>query len=260
MPVTARSRVPGAPDVSRRPQPAHLPAGPARRQTAMKMKHLLGSVSLCALLSVAQPVRADVTVGVDPGAPWIGYMNVFDLNWNYLWGSPWGTADLNAAFAGDVLTLEPNYSIARDVPPTDSYWWKPDGTGNKMMDANFYVEDSATLPGQKVTFTGRVLSNTLDQAYAATAFIKDFAPDYSWHQIAAVDLLPGDFAVTLQTLGPGRHVQYGFEVKGRNARLEDRNRLGNVKVTAAGPVIPEPSAMALLASGGLGLFAFRRRR
>lgn len=226
----------------------------------MRMKHLLGSVSLCALMAVGLPVRADVTVGVDPAAPWIGYMNVFDLSWNYQWGSPWGTPDLNAAFTGDILTLEPNYSIARDVPLSDSYWWKPDGTGNKIMDANFYVEDSVTLPGEKVTFTGHVLGNTLDQAYSATAFIKDFAPDYSSHQLAAVALLPGDFSITLQTLGPGRHVQYGFEVIGRNARLDDRDRLGNVKVTAAGPVIPEPSTLVFLASSGLGLLAVRRRR
>lgn len=225
----------------------------------MKMKFLLGSVTLCVLLAAAMPARSAVTVGVDPAAPWGGWMNWFDLNWNYVGGSGWGTADLNAAFSGDVLTLEPNYSIARDVPLSDSYWWKPDGTGNKIMDANFYVEDSATLPGQEVTFTGLVLENTLLKPYRSTAFIKDFAPDYSSFNTIAIELVPGPFSITLATAGGGRHVQYGFETTGPNARLEDRDRLGKVLVTAV-PPIPEPSSLALLATSALGLLAVRRRK
>ena len=105
---------------------------------------------------------AAVTVGVDSGATWLGFMNVFNLPADggaFAFNGSWGTADLNASFAGPLLTLTPNTSIDRDVP-ADPFWWKGDGSANKNMFASMYVQDN-TLAGQTVTFTGRVLANSL---------------------------------------------------------------------------------------------------
>jgi len=142
-------------------------------------------------------------------------MNVFELpshGGGYVFGSSWGTADLAATFSGPTLTLAPN-----SVNDTSSFWYSPSGgpgsTGNKTMDANMYVEDSATLPGQTVTFTGQVLANTFVSPFTSVAFIKDFAPDYSSSTSITVPLTPGIFSISLATT-PGTHVQYGFETIG----------------------------------------------
>jgi hypothetical protein len=220
-------------------------------------------MSLCKLslpavifLTTISTAKADMTVSVDPGAAWIGYMNVFELPANggaYLWGSGWGTADLNASFSGSILILTPNTSIDRDVP-NDSYWWVggADGAPNKNMDANLYVQDDA-LAGQTVTFTGNVLANTLVSPYTSTIFIKDFAPDYSSFVSTTLSAAPGVFSLSLLT-GVGDHIQYGFETIGPDARLSTVASLGFVQATA----VPEPSAFALLA-GGMVVLLIRRR-
>ncbi|HEY3269481.1 MAG TPA: PEP-CTERM sorting domain-containing protein [Armatimonadota bacterium] len=228
------------------------------------MSSLIKTIAFCALLGASIRANAAVTVSVDPSAPWQGYMNVFDLPADggaYKFGSGWGTADLNAGFAADTLTLTPNTSISRDVATTDAYWWKPDGSGNKNMDANFYVENSTTLPGQEVTFTGMVLENSLITPYTSVAFIKDFAPDYSSNVSTTAALAPGAFSISLATT-TGHHIQYGFETMGPNASLADVQRLGKVRVTAAStqPPVPEPSSLALMAPGLFGVLAAWRKR
>lgn len=184
--------------------------------------------------------HSQVTVTVDPTQTWIGYMN-----WSPVAGdapgyggsgsSPWGTADLDASFSGTTATLTPNTSISRDVPLSDNYWWNADGSGANDMDANFYVEDSTTLPGQVVTFNGTVLANTLVSPYTSVAFIKDFASDYSTYTSATAPLTPGAFSINLATT-PGTHVQYGFETVGPNAPLAMVAALGSAQIAPATPV------------------------
>jgi hypothetical protein len=201
----------------------------------------------------------DTTVTVDPSASWIGFMNVFELPSNggaYVFGSPWGTADLTAVFSGPVLTLGPN-----TIGDPDPFWYTPSGgpgaTGNKNMDANMYVEQTNTLSGQTVTFKGVVLSNTLVSPYTSVAFIKDFAPDYSSSTSVTIPLNPGPFSLSLATSAQaGRHVQYGFETIGPNVWITDVGPKGNVQVTA----IPEPAMLTLVGLAALGLSACRRRR
>ncbi|HEY3413124.1 MAG TPA: PEP-CTERM sorting domain-containing protein [Armatimonadota bacterium] len=228
------------------------------------MKSLVRIIAICALFGTAIKADASVTVGVDPSANWLGYMNVFSLpsdGGGYLWGSPWGTADLRATFAGPVVTLSPN-TISPPNGLADAYWYKADGTGNKTMDANFYVENSTTLPGQLLNFTGEVLANSLVPPYTSVAFIKDFAPDYSsWTSVTA-PLVPGVFNIGLQTTAAGHHVQYGFETIGPNVWITNAADKGFVKVTAVKetPPVPEPSTLALFASSAVGLLSLRRNR
>lgn len=208
-------------------------------------------------LAGAMPAMADVSVTVDPAAPWIGFMNVSELPSNgggYVFGSPWAPADLAAVFTGPVLRLAPN-----SVNDTSPFWYTPMGgpgsSGNKIMDANMYQEVTGPFSGTTVTFSGIVLSNTLTAAHTSVAFIKDFAPDYSSSVTVTVPLTPGPFSVSLATIAdPARHVQFGFETIGVNVWITDVEPYGNVQVTA----IPAPAGgLALLGLGGL---LARRRR
>jgi len=107
-----------------------------------------------------------------------------------------------------------------------------------------------------VTFEGTVLSNTLTDAHTATAFIRDFAPDFSSFNEVTAALTPGDFSITLATdPGAGRHVQYGFNFQGENVWVTDRDPFGTVVIAA----VPEPASASVLLLAGLGLVARRRR-
>jgi hypothetical protein len=219
-------------------------------------RYLLACVLSLGLLC-AKPADAAVIVGPDPSAPWLGFMNVFELPSNggaFVFGSPWGTADLTATFAGDVLTLGPN-----TIGDPDPFWYVggggPGAQGNKVMDANMYVQSEA-LAGETVTFTGIVLSNTLVSDYTSVAFIKDFAPDFSSFNQVTVPLTPGEFSITLATTPvAGRHVQYGFETIGPNVWITDVGPKGTVQVTQ----VPEPGS-ALLLGFGCAVAALGRRR
>src|SRR5882672_1442939 len=140
---------------------------------------------------ICAAAQADTIVSVDPSASWQGFMNVSDLPSSggaYEFGSGWGAADLTAVFSGPLLTLGPN-----TIADGSSYWYTPSGgpgaTGNKIMDANMYVEQPAgTYAGQTLTFKGKVLTNTLVSPYTSVAFIKDFAPNYSSNVSVTVPL------------------------------------------------------------------------
>ena len=211
----------------------------------------------CVVLASAGRASA-ATVTVDPAASWNGFMNVFELPANggaFVFGSGWGTADLVATFSGDVLTLKPN-----SVNDVSTFWYQgggaPGNPGNKIMEANMYVEATNTLSGQTVTFEGNVLANSLTSAHSAVVFIKDFAPDYSSHVPVTIPVTPGPFTISLNTLpGAGRHVQYGFAMTGPNVWITDVAPFGSVQVTA----IPEPMSLALAGAGLLGIVAIRRR-
>lgn len=205
---------------------------------------ILGTVLGC--LALASAARAQtVSYTVDPyfadPTPWLGYMNVFELPANggaFVFGSPWGTADLTAVFNGPTLTLGPN-----TIGDPNPFWYTPSGgpgaQGNKIMDANMYVEFPAgTNNGVNITFAGVVTSNTLDPAYRAVAFIKDFDASYSSFLFTEVPLTPGPFSITVDTIpDPTRHVQFGFTINGPNVWVTDVAPLGNVQVKAI-PVTP----------------------
>jgi hypothetical protein len=193
-------------------------------------------------------------------------MNVSETPQNggaYVFGSSWGTSDLTATFSGPVLTLGPN-----SVNDPSNFWYTPAGgpgsVGNKIMDANMYVETTGVYTGQTLTFAGSVLSNTLvgsvnqqGNGWTSVAFIKDFAPDYSSSVTVTAPLTPVAFSVSLATINnPARHIQYGFETIGPDVWVTDRGPIGGIQVTA----VPEPAIMTLAGLAGLCFTAIRRRR
>lgn len=200
-------------------------------------------------------------VGVnDSTGPWLGFMNVFELPSNgggYVFGSPWGVPDLVTTFnnPGSTLTLSPN-----SVNDTSPFWYVggggPGAPGNKIMEANLYIETTDVYNGQTVVFQGNVVSNSFTSAHVASIFIRDFAPDYSSVIQTTIPLTPGPFSLSLDTLpGAGRHVQWGFQVRGVNVWSTDTGPFGNAVIST----IPTPAGAGVLAIGGL-LAARRRRR
>jgi hypothetical protein len=213
-------------------------------------------LAVFAVFAALTTASAQTYVYVDPSQTWIGYMNVFDLPSNgggYEFGSAWATADLDATFSGSVLTFTPNTSIDRDAP-NDPYWWNPDGSPNKYMDANFYVQNDS-LAGQTVVFSGYCWTNSLVPPYSTntTAFIKDFVSDYSSFTTVTSNLYGGFFSISLAT-SSGDHIQYGFEMIGPDARITNLVNLGAVVIASnpppPGPIItlPPSSTSVLLGS------------
>lgn len=191
-------------------------------------------ILLACALCAGSVLAADVTV-----SPQIsnGYMNVYDLGYNYLWGSGWGFGDLCAAFSGPNLVLSPN-----TIGDPDPYWYLPGGgpgsVGQKIMFADSYAQvDDGSLAGQTLNFTGTVLTSTLTSAHVAKAFIRDFAPDFSSFNQTIIDLpASGEFVVSQALVNdPARHVQWGFELIGVNVWVTDVAPYGNIVI---GPFVP----------------------
>ena len=224
----------------------------------------LASIGGATILAMSFSTASAANITVNPADNWIGFMNVFETpqhGGGYVFGSSWGTPDLTAVFSGPVLTLGPN--TINDPAP---FWYTPSGgpgsVGNKIMDANMYVETTGTYTGQTLTFAGNVLANTLvghtdanGNGWTSVAFIKDFAPDYSSSVSITVPLNAGPFSISLPTINdPNRHIQYGFETVGPDVWITDVGPYGNIRVTA----VPEPTTLGVLALGAL--VATRRRR
>ena len=90
----------------------------------MRIKSNLFKTCLATLLLAGAVAKSNAaTFTVDPGAGWLGYMNVFDLpsaGGVYRFGNLWDIPDLAATFSGPVLTLAPN-----SIGDPNSYWYTP---------------------------------------------------------------------------------------------------------------------------------------
>jgi hypothetical protein len=184
--------------------------------------------------------EAQTNVTVDPAKIVNGYMNVYELDGTtYVFESGWGLADLTAVFSGYDLTLGPNC-----IGDINEFWYKcvgdsvppncggPGAPGNKVMEANAYAQETGTLSGQLITFSGEVLAYSLTSAHPVIAFIKDFASDYSSYVESSAPLTAtGSFSISLDTIDdPGRHVQYGFQMKGVNVWVTDLGPFGSITI------------------------------
>ena len=68
-------------------------------------------------------------------------------------------------------------------------------------------------------------------AHVATVFIKDFAPDYSSSNSVSAPLAHGPFSLSLPTdPGEGRHIQFGFTVRGENVWVTDTAPFGTAVI------------------------------
>jgi hypothetical protein len=187
---------------------------------------------------------AGTKVTVDSSKTWLDQMTVYNLpadGGNYLFNSGWGLSDLPAGFSAGNITVGPNVSIYRDNPQTDAYWWQPDGSGNKNMQADFYVENPA-LSGRIVTFSGYVWTNTLGTNWFSTAFIKELDQNnnYALVQMVTNNLIGTNFTISMAT-GTGHTIQYGIETFGPNVNPTIFPDAGHVIVSSnppsAGPLI-----------------------
>ncbi|MDG5491348.1 T9SS type A sorting domain-containing protein [Psychroserpens sp. SPM9] len=203
----------------------------------MKKKYMFIALIVLALLpaNAQTNINFDATsFSPDPAGTGLAFMNVANLpapdgDGAFQFGSGWGIADLIAILdtGSNTVTLKPN----RIGDPAE--YWQGDGTqlrGNKIMDANHYIED-ATLNGTSFTFNASVVSNTLNNTgiapydFSFTAFIKVFAADFS--SVLASDIIDlrstsGDFTLTMDATGftSGEHIQYGFQMIGPNINLD----------------------------------------
>ncbi|NNF06465.1 MAG: hypothetical protein HKN21_06870 [Candidatus Eisenbacteria bacterium] len=195
--------------------------------------------------------QADINVTIDPADFTFGYMIVYNLPADggaYQFEGGWGFSDLVATFSGSDLTLSPN-----TIGDPNEYWYKcvgsavppncggPGAPGNKCMEAIGHAQiDDGSLSGDNVIFSGEVLANSFTQAHTVTAFIRDFAPDFSSFNETQLPLNAiGPFSLSLATIAdPTRHVQYGFITKGENVWVTDTGPFGSMTI---GPVGPTPT-------------------
>ena len=116
--------------------------------------------------------------------------------------------------ANDVITLQPNtYVFDGATNSMDPAYINPDGTSAAYLEQDYYIVND-DLAGQTLTFAGYCVSNSLDSAYTARAWIKDASPSWGVEHRYDTNLVAGQpFILTVPTT-PGNHVQYGFGLWG----------------------------------------------
>lgn len=206
---------------------------------------------LCAVVLGSAPSPAQITVKVDSTKTWNAYLNVFDTNNAYIYGQGFGAAELRARFAPDqasatrvVLNINTNL-----YNPADPFWNLPDGTPNKHLEANFYVDVGTAFGGNDVTFEGTVESNSLPAGWTCEAVIKQFGGGYAYIGDTRAALETGiPFSVT-RFIPAGNICQYGFLLFGPNTAPDSAAALTGVSVIVdnADPAITrEPSSQRVL--------------
>jgi hypothetical protein len=206
----------------------------------MKKFTLKISILLLTVLTGFYTTKAQQTFTINASAPWVGYMNVFDMSNNYQWGSFWGVPALKTIVntGANSVTFQPNFNtyadaIASGNPVDIAYWTNGAGGGNKIMDALSFIEPSG-LAGQTITFTGYVTSNTLNAAYTRVAFIKFLDPNIGYAQTfytdAPIGAMGTSFSISAAVpVSPANLVvQYGVSIRGVNANPANEAALGSL--------------------------------
>ncbi|WP_158211797.1 T9SS type A sorting domain-containing protein [Polaribacter tangerinus] len=186
------------------------------------------------------------TVTINSDNNWKGFMNVFETNGTYVFGQSWGVADLKTTVSSNTITLQPNfngYQNSLSGGDGDKAFWTnssdggvtPGPKGNKNVEASTFIEPGATFTGKDLTFTGKVVSNTLDANYTAKYFIKALDPNNNFadalNASKVIDIpASGEFSVSVDAadLPAGLIIQYGFTIAGVNANPADESALGSI--------------------------------
>lgn len=205
--------------------------------------------------------QAQVTVKVDSTKNWSGYVNAYDLP--EAGGAPqlssaWALADLRAYFVPNqagatrvILGINTNL-----YNPADPFWNLPDGTPQKNIEANFYVDVGTAYGGQEVTFVGTVESNTIPAGWTCEAVVKEFAGGYSYLGDTRAAVVGGESFTVTRAIAPGNITQYGFLIYGPHAAPGSAAALAaaSIIVDNADPAITGEPTKARAVVGGTATF------
>jgi len=230
-----------------------------RRQQVVKLLLVLclvGAIFSKAVTAQAATVNVYITTNTIPLL--LGYMNWYTnlTDWTNnvrIDGSAWAWPDLPAVFnsTNGVVTLSPNTSTYN---PANPYWVNPDGSGAKVMEANFYAQDDS-LAGNNIVFQGNCWANTLTNGYFTRAFIKMFNSNYSSFVAVYTNVVSGQpFRLALIGNTNYPHVQWGYLTVGKNANPATVAGLGsvvlasNAQPTTVTITVPPQNTYALVGS------------
>lgn len=186
---------------------------------------------------------ADLTF--DPNATLLGYINFDDTSGDYINGFAYPAALLRGSISNGVAVMQPNTDLYVNGPNYNGgyQWTNSDGTPNAMLEQDFYIQNDA-LAGNTLTFSGYCPGNSVDPSYTASAWIEDFASDYSSVTPITTNLVAGQaFSITLPT-NPGDHIQYGLRLDGLDNSAASPLTQGAVLVS----IVP-PSMTASITGG-----------
>jgi hypothetical protein len=217
-----------------------------------------------------------VTPSTSP-ADYNTFMNVSDLDGNFIFGQGWGLdypATGNPNDIGAFNTPNAGEISLRNssIDAGDDFWFQdngdgsfggPGGIGNRIMEANLFQEfdaaGAAGIAGMNLIFDFEVDDFALDPAVQFEAFVTEFNSDFSFNQTTTLPISStGTFNVTHAVDGLGGVLQYGFRTTSQVVWITDADNNGSVTVSAA-TAIPEPSSLALLGLAGIGMVTRRRR-
>jgi hypothetical protein len=180
---------------------------------------------------------SDLTL--DRHATFLGFINFSDTSFNYIGGFAYPTALLRGGVGTNgVASLQPNIDLyVNGHNYNGGYaWTNSDGTPNANLEQDFYIENDA-LSGNTLTFSGFCPSNSIDPSYTASAWIEDFAPNFSSLTPVNTTLVAGQpFSITLATT-LGDHIQYGIRLVGLDNSPSSPLTTGTILVTIAHPTL-----------------------